>query len=162
MTLEYSGYKNHVDSRKKEIAKETEAQLNSANTRLGWAHVDKFKSNKSTKTIESEISSLDEKIKISLNVFDVLKDYVIESAFPNIRYLLKLLAIVPMSGAVVERGFSNMKLIMTGQRTRLDEKSLDAFIRISFHSSPLHCGEVKQIANDWKHQRHRRIFSADI
>ena len=146
LTLEYSGYKNHVDSRKKEITKETEAQLNNANTRLGWAHVDKFKSKKSTKAIESEISSLHEKIKIPLNVFDVLKDSVIESAFPNICYLVKLLAIVPMSEAVVERGFSNMKLIMTDQRTRLDEKSLDAFIRISFHSSPLHCDEVKFIA----------------
>ena len=162
LTLEYSGYKNYVDSRKKQITKETEAQLNIANTCLWWAHVDKFKSKKSTKAIESEISSLHEKIKIPLNVFGVLKDSVIESAFPNICYLVKLLAIVPMSEAVVEHRFSNMKLIIRDQRTSLDEKGLDAFMCISFHLSPLHCDEVKQIVNDWKHQCHRRIFSADI
>ena len=148
LTLEYSGYKNYVDSRKKQITKETEAQLNSVYTCLYLFN--KFKSKKSTKAIESEISSLHEKIKIPLNRFDVLKDSVIESAFPNICYLVKLLAIVPMSEAVVEHRFSNMKLIMTDQRTCLNEKSLDTFMCISFHSSPLHCDKVKHIVNDWK------------
>ena len=92
----------------------------------------------------------------------MLKDSVIESVFLNIHYLVKLLAILPMSEAVVECGFSNMKLIMTDQRTCLDEESLDAFMHISFHLSPLHCDKIKQIVNDWKHQRHERIFSADI
>ena len=51
LTLEYSGYKNYVESRKKQITKETKAQLNSVNTHLQWAHVEKFKSKKSTKAI---------------------------------------------------------------------------------------------------------------
>ena len=46
----------------------------------------------------------------------------ISSAFPSICYLLKLFVLVPMSEAVVERGFSKMKLTLTDKPTRLDNK----------------------------------------
>ena len=75
--------------------------------------------------------------KSPLNALDLLDDGVIESAFPNVKILLQLLVLIPQPKAVVERGFSKMKLIMTDKRTNLDPKSLESLMRISFKSSAL-------------------------
>ena len=67
-----------------------------------------------------------------------------------------------MSEAVVERGFLKMKLTLTDKRTRLDTKSSDTLIRISFNSTTLVPEAVQQIVETWKRQRQRRIFFEDI
>ena len=61
-----------------------------------------------------------------------LEDNVVSSAFPSIHYLLKLFVSVPMSEAVIERGFSKIKLTLTDMQTQLNNKSLDALMRMSF------------------------------
>ena len=71
----------------------------------------------------------------SLSVNDILEDNVVSSTFPSILYLLNLFALAPMSEAVVERGFSNMKL--TDKQTLLDNKSLDTLMRMSFNNVTL-------------------------
>ena len=95
------------------------------------------KKNKNIKIAEEELLGIQNKQKEPLTTKELLNDSVVSSAFPTIRYLLKLFILVPMSEAIVERGFSKMKLIMTDKRTRLDDKSLDALMRISFQSEPL-------------------------
>ena len=50
-----------------------------------------------------------------------------------------------------------MKLIMTNKPTRLDDKSLDALMRIPFQSEPLTQHQIKVIISEWKN-RVRRIF----
>ena len=67
---------------------------------------------------------------------DVLKDKVIETAFPNIQRLLKIYICIPQSEAVVEGGFSKMNLILTKKRTALDD-TLDALMRLSYRKTKL-------------------------
>ena len=67
-----------------------------------------------------------------------------------------------MSEAVVEREFSKMKLTLTDKRTRLDNKNLDALMRMSFNNVTLVPEAVQQIVETWKRQSQRRIFSEDI
>ena len=59
-----------------------------------------------------------------------------ESAFPYIRKLLHLYVLILQLEAVVERGFSKMKLMMTDKHTRLEPESLDSLMRISYNSRP--------------------------
>ena len=84
---------------------------------------------------------------------------MVESTFPNIGKLLRLYVLIPQSEAVVERGFSNMKLIMTDKRTRLEPESLDFLMRISYNSEPLSAEEVNAVIDVWKTSRSCRIFS---
>ena len=84
---------------------------------------------------------------------------MVESTFPNIGKLLRLYVLIPQSEAVVERGFSKMKLIMTDKRTRLEPESLDFLMRISYNSEPLSTEEVNAVIDVWKTSRSRRIFS---
>ena len=67
-----------------------------------------------------------------------------------------------MSEAVVEREFSKMKLTLTDKRTRLDNKNLDAQMRMSFNNVTLVPEAVQQIVETWKRQSQRRIFSEGI
>jgi len=162
LKLEYGGYKNYLNTVKKEKLKEIETEERSLVTRLGWAKADKKTRKKKIKFIEEELSEIRKKKVHPISASDLLKDDVVTRAFPSIRYLLKLFVLVPMSEAVVERGFSRMKLILTDNRTRLDNKSLDSLMRMSYNNTSLEPEEVKHVVRNWKRQRHRRIFSDAI
>ena len=58
---------------------------------------------------------------------------------------MAFLVLVPMSEAIVERGFPKMKLIMIGKHTHLDDKSFAALMRISFQSEPLRQHQIEVI-----------------
>ena len=109
-----------------------------------------------------ELKDIEAKCKLPLNALDLLNDGVIESAYPNVKILLRLLALIPQLEAVVERGFSKMKLIMTNKRTNLDPKSFDSLMRISFKSNALCPEEINKIICIWSSQRNRCIFSQEI
>ena len=87
---------------------------------------------------------------------------LVETAFPKVRQLLKIYILIPMSEAVVQRGFSKMGQIMSKKRTALDDSSLDTLMRISYHKEPLTSNEIKSTLDIWKNKRDRRIFSSDI
>ena len=55
-----------------------------------------------------------------------------------------------------------MKLTLTDKQTRLDNKSLDALMRMSFNNVTLVPEAVQQIVEIWKRQCQRRILSEDI
>ena len=101
---------------------------------------------KEIKSFETELENIKNRKEHPLSVNDILEDNVVSSAFPNIRYLLKLFVLVPISEAVVEIGFSKMKLTLTNKRTQLDNKSLDALMRMSFNNVTLVPEAVQQIA----------------
>ena len=109
-----------------------------------------------------ELKDIEAKCKLPLNALDLLNDGIIESAFPNVKILLRLLVVIPQSEAVVKRGFSKIKLIMIDKRTNLDPKSLESLIRISFKSNALCSKEINEIIRIWSSQRNRRIFSQEI
>ena len=105
-------------------------------THFNNIQADKNKSNRILRSLERELKDIEAKCKSSLNALDLLNDGVTESAFPNVKILLRLL---------VERGFSKIKLIMTDKRTNLDLKSLESLMRISFKSNVLCSEEINEI-----------------
>ena len=133
LKLEYGGYKTYVATRKNKVTGELELQLKSLNAKLICANAQKYKPTWEIKVIEREIVEAKGKILAPVTALDLLDDSVVESAFPNIRKLLRLYVLLPQSEAVVERGFSKMKLIMTDKRTRLEPESLDSLMRISYN-----------------------------
>ena len=87
-------------------------------------------------------------VKFPITAESLLKDGVVEAAFPKIRRLLKLYIIIPHSEAVVERTFSRMGLIMTKEQCPLEDRSLDMLMRVSFFKDPLNIEEVKAIMHN--------------
>ena len=114
---------------------------------LSLIKANKRSTKKGIKSLETELENIKNRKEHPLSVNDILEDNVVSSAFRNIHYLLKLFVLVPMSGAVVEREFSTMKLTLTDKRTRLGNKSLDALVRMSFNSVTLVPEAVQQIVD---------------
>ena len=135
-----------------------ELQLKSINAKLICENAQKYKPTQEIKVIEREIVETKGKILARVTALDLLDDSVVESAFPNIQKLLCLYVLTPQSEAVVESGFSKMKLIMNDKRTRLEPESLDSLMRISYNSEPLSSEEVNTIIV-WKTSRSYHIFS---
>ena len=71
----------------------------------------------------------------SLSVEDLLRDNFVKTARPFVRRLMKIYALILMSEAIVERGFSKMGQIMTKKRTALIDNSLEILmcIFVLFH-----------------------------
>ena len=133
-------------------------QLKSINAKLICENAQKYKPTQEIKVIEREIVETKGKILARVTALDLLDDSVVESAFPNIQKLLCLYVLIPQSEAVVESGFSKMKLIMNDKRTRLEPESLDSLMRISYNSEPLSSEEVNTIIV-LKTSRSYHIFS---
>ena len=147
---------------KKSKIVELETEERKITAQLCLVKASKRSTNKEIKWLETELENIKNRKEHPLSVNDILEDNVVSSAFPSIRYLLKLFVLVPMSEAVVEREFSKMKLTLTDKRTRLDNKNLDAQMRMSFNNVTLVPEAVQQIVETWKRQSQRRIFSEGI
>ena len=64
--------------------------------------------------------------------------------------------LVPQSEAVVERGFSYMKLILTDKRTNLDSESLEALVHLPYRNKSKEANNIIEI---WQSCCSRRIFA---
>ena len=145
LSLEYGGYKNMYLHQEKSKIVELETEETKITAQLSLAKANKRSTNKEIKWLEIELGNIKNRKEHPLSVNDILEDNLVSSAFPSIRYLLKLFVLVPMSEVVVERGFSNMKLTLTDKRTRLDNKSLDALMRMSYNNVTLVPEAVQQM-----------------
>lgn len=61
--------------------------------------------------------------------------------------------VIHFSSNVKDNSTTRLKLIMTDKHTRLDDKSLDVLMRISFQSEPLTPHQIKVMICNWKNQR---------
>ena len=157
LKLEYGGYKTYVATRKNKVKGELELQLKSLNVKLICANAQKYKSTREIKVIKREIVEKKNKILAHVTALDLLDDSVVKSAFPNIPKLLRLYVLILQSEAVVAKGFSKMKLIMTVEPTKLEPESLGSLMRIS--CNPLSTEEVNTITDVWKTSISWHIFS---
>ena len=69
----------------------------------------KYFTKKSIRKLETEI----EDAAVKVTVEDLLKDWMVSGAFPNIQCLLAIYVKIPHADTVVECGFSKMGQIMT-------------------------------------------------
>ena len=97
---------------------------------------------------EKSLKSKFDLVNDLLSVEDLFKDNVVETAFPNVRRLLKIYVLISSSEAVVERGSSKMGQIITKKRTSLEDKSLEMLMRISYHKNPLRINDVKRVLDN--------------
>ena len=110
LKLEYGGYKTYISNRKEKVKSQLENTITRLKAKLLCAKANKTITKKDLQEIEKELTDLQAKLDCPITALELLSDSVIESAFPNIRYLLRLLVLVPHSEAVVERGFSKNEI----------------------------------------------------
>ena len=89
---------------------------------------------------------------ISLNEAFLL----VEEVLPSIATLLQLIQVCPASGAVVERGFLLMNLVMNDLRNSMNIATLDATMRITYVNE-ITDDVVEKIIGIWKRCENRRI-----
>ena len=159
LEAEFSGYKNYVVNQRQNIKSEMCIKETALTSRLKCLNADKYSTKKAISKVESEINFVRTKIMEPINAEDMLKDSVLEHAFPQIRRLLLLYVLIPHTEAIVERGFSRMGQIMTKKRSTLDDNSLDLLMRISYRKKPFDVVEINQIFDSWKGMKERRIFN---
>ena len=76
----------------------------------------------------------------------VLTEY--SHSFSNLVHFIRILLLLPVSNAIVERGFSAMRRIKTDWRSSLGKESLDNLMRISIDGPPTENFEPKE-ATRW-------------
>ena len=69
--------------------------------RISQAKANKYTTKKTIKKLNEELAEKESLVKFPITAESLLKDDVVEAAFPNIRRLLKLDIIIPHSEAVV-------------------------------------------------------------
>ena len=159
LKLEYGSYKTYIATCKNNVKGKLELLLKSLNEKLICANALKYKPTQEIKAIKREIVETKGKILSPVTALDLLDDSVVESVFLNIQKLLRLYVLIPQSEAVLQRGFSKMKLIMTDKCTRLEPESLNSLMRISYNRKSLSTEEVNAVIDVWKTSGSCRIFS---
>jgi hypothetical protein len=61
-----------------------------------------------------------------LNILNFIKKFNMEDLYPNIWVSLRILLIIPVSGASGERSFSKLKLIKTYLRSSMSQERLSS------------------------------------
>ena len=77
--------------------------------------------------------------------------------FPNISTLAKICRVIPVQTADVERTFSQLKLIKTRVRNRMNEKTLDALLRIAIEGTSISEFPISDAVKLWAAKKKRRI-----
>ena len=73
--------------------------------------------------------------------------------FRNMSILSKIFRVIPVHTADVERTFSQLKLIKTRTRNRMNEKTLDSLLQIAIEGPPLECFPIGEAVALWHPRR---------
>ena len=79
------------------------------------------------------------------------------SVYPKMSKLGKICRVIPIHTADVERTFSQLKLIKTSIRNRVNEKTLDALLRIVREGPSLEEYPISDAVTLWAKKKNRRI-----
>ena len=120
---------------------------------------DKYATKKLIDMLEKELEHLNTKLENPVLVEDLLRDIVVESAFPNVWRLLIIYLVVPHTEVVNECSFLKMGQIMTKKRCLLDDNSLGLLMHISHNKESLTTKDTTQVTDIWSELSGRRIFS---
>ena len=123
LLIEYAGFKNYVARQKVALSEEYTDKEKSLKAKYLIVDSQKNKMRKEVQAIE-ELELATKRKSNPLSVEDLLQDNVVETEFLHARRLMKMHALIAMSEAIVESGFSKMRQIMTKKRTALDDNSL--------------------------------------
>lgn len=89
---------------------------------------------------------------------DLCSNTTTASLFPNMSKFAQICRVVPIHTADVERTFSQLKLIKTRIRNRMNEKTLDALLRIAVEGPSIEQFPVADAVQLWASKRNRRLL----
>ena len=84
-------------------------------------------------------------------------DSALASIYPNMSVMANICRVVPIHSADVERTFSQLKLIKTSIRNRMNEQTLDSLLRIVIEGPPLQDFPVAEAVALWAKKKNRRL-----
>lgn len=160
LELEYHGFATYMVKKREDTVRSLKENLKTVERKL--ASVTPKTRQKVKSDLEKEKNTLQKRLKEPVSTEKILTDEIMVAAFPNIRKLIKISAVMPVSQAVVERGFSRMNLICTESRTSLDPVSLDCLMRLSYFNRQFTDDEMAKIIERWSADKERRIFDDDM
>ena len=153
--VQCSQYFQLVTKKKSERSLEYQKQLEQAENKLHELEKKKRSPAKAVKILKQEVEILSLKVKQPLPLEQTIK--LTSDILPDVAIILNIISICPASGAVVERGFSLMNLIMNDLRNSMNIRTLDAIMRIHYNGQDLSDEEADNIISVWKRRGNRRI-----
>jgi hypothetical protein len=97
-------------------------------------------------------------MKFSDVILDLCTNSTTRTIFPNMSTLAKICRVIPIHTADVERTFSQLKLIKTRIRNRMQEQTLDSLLRIAIEGPPLNSFPVNEAVSLWASKKQRRLY----
>ena len=97
--------------------------------------------------------------KLSEVINDLCTNDTTAALFPNMAQFARICRVIPIHTADVERTFSQLKLIKTRTRNRMNEKTLDSLLRIVLEGPDVDKFPVADAVELWASKKNRRIFS---
>ena len=98
--------------------------------------------------MKDQLEKVINKIKNPLSLDKAV--YLCSEVLSDITTVLNIITICPGSGALVERGFSLMNLIMNDLRSSINIRTIDITMRIHYNDADLSEEETDTIINVWK------------
>ena len=97
-------------------------------------------------------------MKFSEVILDLCTNSTTNTIFPNMSTLAKICRVIPIHTADVKRTFSQLKLIKTSIRNRMQEQTLDSLLRIAIEGPPLNSFPVAKTVALWASKKQRRLY----
>ena len=72
--------------------------------------------------------------------------------------LAQICRVIPVHTAGVERTFSQLKLIKTRTRNRMNEHTLDSLLTLATEGPPVKDFPLQKVVQLWAQKKNRRIF----
>ena len=88
---------------------------------------------------------------------DLCTNSTTSGIFPIMSKIAKICRVIPIHTADVERTFSQLRLIKTSTRNRLQEKSLDSLLRIAIEGPPVEEFPIREAVDLWGKKKNRRL-----
>ena len=91
------------------------------------------------------------------NTSDLCTNPTTRALYPNMSKLAQICRVIPVHTAGVERTFSQLKLIKTRTRNRMNEHTLDSLLRIATEGPPVKDFPLQKAVQLWAQKKNRRI-----
>ena len=104
------------------------------------------------KEAKEEVCTLQKQCNKPVTLYEAIQSC--HEIFPDVAIVLEIIQVCPSSGAVVERRFSLMNLVMNDLRSSMNIQTLD---RLHYNDNSFSDTQVQDIISIWLKRRNRRI-----
>ena len=108
-----------------------------------------------TKEAKEEFCTLQKQCNNPVTLYEAFQ--ACHEIFPDFAIVLEIIQVCPSSGAVVERGFSLMNLIVNDLRSSMNIQAPDALMRLHYIDDSFSDTQVQDIISIWLKRANRRM-----